>query len=437
MSLSQRGTSAVSQPLRADLEVFFEATDNLYDAQDNPNGKFTLCIAENGLCWPEIEEKLRDVATQSIPEWVRSYTNITGAPELKEAAAGFLGKFLAGGRELDPEKIACAAGAAAVIEMSALLLGDPGDVVVIPGPAYMAYTPDLGNIAGLERYDLHPLAASSSAGTGGRGPKTRYDLTTEDLEKALLELGDRFRVLLLTQPNNPTGQVFSEHQLRTISDWCDAHEIHLVVNEIYALSILDQTHADVAEDYPQPVPFVSVLGLLEDKKSDYLHWWYAISKDFGLSGLRLGLAYSHNEDYRKAWGNYGAGSMVSNHTQWLMANLFADHEWLKSYVATNKKRITESYATVIRTLKKNDVPYAAAAGSLFVWIDLSRFLTADTEHAELALWQGIYDETGVLLTSPLGMGGAVRGWFRMVYSCVDLAGLSVAIKRLDSWIKNQ
>lgn len=433
MSLSTRGTAA-SQPLRADLDLFFAAVDNRYDATDNPDGVFTLCIAENGLCWPEMQAKLREIAAGPIPEWVPSYTSITGSPELKAAAAGFMTEFLSGVFH-DPERVAAAAGAAAVIEMTALLLGDPGDVVVIPGPAYMAYTPDIGNIAGLERYDLHPLAPPTSPRTGGPAPiSTRYALTTADLDRTLGKLGDRFRMLLLTQPNNPTGQVYSPTQLRDFSDWCDARKIHLAVNEIYALSVFDRQHPALKDDYDGQASFTSVLPLLEEKKSPYLHWWYAVSKDFGLSGLRLGLAYSYNEDYLDAWGNYGSGAMASNHTQWMLATVLGDHDWVRRYAATNRERLTTAYVSVVRMLRRHGIPYAAATGSLFVWLHLGRYLSANTEAAEVALWREIYEQTGILLTSPLGMGGRQRGWLRLVYSCVDEAALHAAMQRLSGWL---
>jgi len=434
MKLSQRGQAAINQPLRADLELFYEAMENLYHPEENPEGGFTLCIAENSLNWEEMEAKLREIAAKPIPEWVASYTAILGAPTLREAAAGFLKRFLAG-IDLDPEKVAVAAGAAAVIEMTCLLLGDPGDVVVIPGPAYMAYTPDIGNKAGLERYDLFHLAPSTSPASRAPAPlNTTYELTTADLDRAYAELGDRFRILLLTQPNNPTGQVFTEEQINTFFDWCEAREIHLVVNEIYALSLIDQDHEDLIDDYGERTPFTSILRFLEYKKSPYLHWWYAISKDFGLSGLRLGMAYSHNEDLLKAWGNYGAPSMASNHTQWLMQELFSDHDWVQQFVAQNTQRMTKSYARVIRTLRAQKVPYAPAAGSLFVWCNLAHLLPELTEEAELELWQKVYDETGILLTSPLGMGSQERGWFRLVYSCVSHAELEVAMGRLERFL---
>lgn len=435
MNLSQRGQAAISQPLRADLELFYEAMENRYHATDNPDGSFTLCIAENLLNWEEMEARLREIATGPVPEWVASYTAILGAPTLREAAAEFLKRFLAG-VDLDPEKIAVAAGAAAVIEMTCLLLGNPGDVVVIPGPAYMAYTPDIGNKAGLERYDLFHLAPSTSSASGAPAPlNTTYELTTADLDRAYEELGDKFRMLLLTQPNNPTGQVFTETQIDAFFTWCEARKIHLVVNEIYALSLIDQDHDDLIDDYGGHTSFTSVLRFLEEKKSPYLHWWYAVSKDFGLSGLRLGMAYSHNEDLLKAWANYGAPSMASNHTQWLLQELFSDHDWVQQFVSKNTQRMTKSYAAVARTLRAHKVMYAPSAGSLFVWCNLAHLLPELTEEAELKLWQNVYDETGILLTSPVGMGSQERGWFRLVYSCVSYEELEVAMERLGRFLK--
>ncbi len=434
MTLSHRGNAAATQPLRADLDAFYEAMEDLYHAQDNANGKFTLTIAENALCWPELRDKIRALqAEHEPPDWVPSYTAILGAPELRAAAADFLKRHLAG-TDLDPERLGVAAGAAAIIEMTALLLGDPGDVAVIPGPAYMAYTPDIGAKAGLERYDLHHEPTENTPKSRFHVP-TYFQHTTADLDRAYAALGNRFRMLILTQPNNPSGQVFTESQLLSFADWCDARKIHLVVNEIYALSLINQDHPDLVDDYGERRWFTSVLRLLETRKSPYLHWWYSFSKDFGISGFRLGMIYSHNEQLLKAWGNMGAPSMASNHSQWLIQRMLEDQDWVRQYITMNAQRLTESYALVIRTLRAHNIAYAPAAGSLFVWFDLSRYLTASTAKAEMELWQRVYDETGILLTSPVGQGSPDQGWYRMVFSCVSYADLEVAMERLSVFLK--
>ena len=428
MSLSRRGAAAQDQPLRADLDAFFEALDDRYAAADNPRGKFTLTIAENALCWPELDARFRAVQrAEPTPEWVPGYTDILGAPELRQAVCGMLHRHL-GVPALDPERMVVAAGAAAVIEMSALLLADAGDVAVIPGPAYMAYTPDIGNKAGVARYDLHPAA------TPAVPFPVQFAHTVADLDRARAELGDRFRMLILTQPNNPSGQIFSAAQLRDFAAWCVRHRVHMIVNEIYAFSRLDRHHPDLADDYAGAPDFVSFLPLVEEHASPYLHWWYSLSKDFGVSGFRLGMLYSRNADLLKAWGNIGSTSMSSNHSQWLAQRLLEDDAWLTDYFAINRRRLTASYALVVRTLRRHGVAYAPAAGSLFVWFDLGHLLGAPTDEGEMALWQRVYDETGILLTSPVGQGSPRRGWYRMVYSCVPLTELTVAMQRLSDFL---
>jgi aspartate/methionine/tyrosine aminotransferase len=430
-SLSRRGRQAAGQPLRADFDLFAEAMENHYHPDDNPEGCLPLCIAENLLNWTEMEAKLRGIATETkTPDWVASYTSILGAPDFREAVAGFVGKHIAK-CDLAAERFAVSAGATATIEMTAFLLGDPDDVAVIPAPAYAVYTGDIGNRAGMKRYDFYPTQADHAA------PSTAAQLSLEDLERAHAELGDRFRMLILTTPNNPTGQIYGQEQLREIADWCIDQEIHLLVNEIYALSLVDQSAPEITDDYVDVPAYSSILPLFVEKDSPYLHWWYSFSKDFGISGLRVGLIYSHNTALLQAWGNSGAPSITSNYTQWLLTELLNDHDWVANFQAKNRQRLTQAYSTVIATLKQHGIAYAPAAGSLFVWFDCSRFLSEDSEEAEQALWQSIFRDTGLLLTAPDGMAAPQRGWFRMVYSGISQDYLEVAMQRLGKWFESQ
>ena len=425
MSLSKRGTAAASTPLRADFALFEAAMENPYHPRDNPSGAIPLCIAENLLSWDQLDAKLRHIAaTQPTPEWVASYTSTLGAPPFRETLAAFLSEYL-GGDALNPETLAIAAGATATIEMTALLLGDPGDVVVIPAPAYSVYSADIGNKAGMERYDLRVGHLPDQPGV--------YDLPVTSLDRVYVELGNRFRMLILTQPNNPTGQVYLPEQLYAILNWCEEHRVHLVVNEIYALSLIDQDHPDLRADYPAKQHFSSCLGLLEERRSDYFHWWWSFSKDFGISGLRVGVLYTKNQDLTAAWANYGAPSISSNYVQWLLSEVLTDRKWTRKFL--RQKSLTESYATVIRTLRKLSIPYVPAVGSLFVWFDLSEFLTAATEEAAVELWTDLFEQSGLLLTGPTGMG-AEPGWFRLVYSGVDQPTLAVAMDRFYHYFRS-
>jgi aspartate/methionine/tyrosine aminotransferase len=265
-------------------------------------------------------------------------------------------------------------------------------------------------------------------------------LEIHHLEKTLEELeaqGKRFRLLVLTSPDNPTGGIYPTKKLETIADWCIRHQIHLVVNEIYGLSLIHTDHPDLKSDYQTDIPFSSFAQIIQARRSDYLHLWYAMSKDLGASGFRVGVVYSLNQDFLEAFNNLNAPHMVSNYTQWLFQKALGDHEFMDHYIQYNQQALTESYLIVIKALRKLDIPYVPARGSLFVWLDLAAFLSEQSQQAENELWLDIYKKTGVLLTPGEGFGHSKKGQFRLVYSCVSKNDLAEAMKRIEDYIKHE
>jgi aspartate/methionine/tyrosine aminotransferase len=430
-SLSQRGQTAQHTQLRIDFEVFFEAMENLYHPVDNPDGAIPLNIAENRLSWHLLRDKMQHISCeQNIPDWVPSYTSALGAPEFREAMAGFMSRFLTH-CPIDPEQLGMSAGATATVEVTSWILANRGDVAVFPAPCYPVYKQDIGNKGGIERYDLvthHELSEIQQ----------KPALEIAHLEKALEDIqaqGKRFRLLVLTSPDNPTGGIFPQEKLSIIADWCVEHEIHLVVNEIYGLSLINTQHPELASDYSEDIHFRSFAQIMQEKKSDYLHLWYAMSKDLGASGFRVGVVHSHNTAFLEAFNNLNAPHMVSNHTQWLFQLSLGDHDFMEKYIRHNQEALTESYLVVIRYLRKLSVPYVPARGSLFVWLDLSEFLKTQSQEAENAFWMDLYEKTGVLLTPGEGFGHSKRGQFRLVYSCVSKDEIQEAMKRLEKYLK--
>jgi 1-aminocyclopropane-1-carboxylate synthase len=317
--------------------------------------------------------------------------------------------------------------------MTSFILADPGDVAVIPAPCYPVYGQDIGAFAGVERYDLvthHELAEIA------QGPA----LDLAHLEGARADIqaaGKRLRMLILTTPDNPTGGIYREERLAEIAEWCVEGEVHLIVNEIYGLSLIDTDHPLIRSDYAEEVAFSSFARLMAEERSEYLHLWYAVSKDLGISGFRVGVVHSHNEAFLEAYENLNLSHSSSNHTQWILQRLLADTEFMTRYVKENQARLTESYARVVAALRRLGIPYVPSRGSLFVWIDLSEFLDDDSEAGELALWQELYREAGVLLTPGVGFGHSKRGLFRVVYPSVPLDALEVAMERLEAFVRRR
>lgn len=423
----------INQPARVDLDLYFEATQNTYHVQDNPQGAFPVNVAEHKLCWSMLAQKMQKITSeQTIPEWVAGYENPMGADSFRAALAAYMGEFLMG-VPIDPETLGASAGLSSVIELTALSLANPGDTAVIPAPAYPVYTGDIGAVAGVQRYDLprHKDLLSMTV---------ELETTIAQLEdaKRMIEArGSRFRMLILTTPDNPTGGIYSATQLAQIADWCESQKIHMIVSEIYGLSVMDTTHPDIAEDYEEQVPFQSFGKIMARRKSLFLHLWYAFSKDLGISGFRMGFVHSYNEDFLRAYSNSNLTRMVSNYAQWVLQEVLSDRAFMAEYLKQSKALLTEAYVIVVKALRELGIGYYPSRGSLFIWMDLSGLLSAKTDEAQRALWLDIYESTGILLTPADGFGHREKGWYRMVISYLSLEDQEVAMQKLKVYINSK
>jgi len=399
-TLSLRGQKAAVTPLRIDFDLFFEATYNAYHPVDNPDGAFPLNTAENKLSWPILKEKLESIAREkSIPDWVPNYTSYLGHQSFRESAVRFVSKHIAG-CAVAPQHLGLSSGATGIIELSTWILAEPGEVAVFPAPCYPVYRQDIGIKADIERYDL--LTHNSLKEIFHEPALTIAHLKKgkRDIEKQ----GKKFKILVITNPDNPTGGLYSIERLQEIAAWCIQEHIHLIVNEIYGLSLINTNHSDIQADYPQQRSFRSFLGVMQKLKSPYLHWWYALSKDFGISGFRVGMVCSFNLLFLQAFENINAPHLISNHTQWLIKEMLEDDAFIDHYIGLNQKNMTDSYALVIQYLKKLKIPYVPSRGSLFIWIDLSEFMDTPIQDGEMEFWKTLYQQTGVLLTPGVGFG---------------------------------
>ena len=430
LSLSARGHHLATTPSRIDHALFMEAKQNLYDPEDNPSGSFPLNVAENQVMAPVIKAKLMTLLKNNeMSDWVMGYTHYLGHPEVRMMIARFMEQHLCD-CTIHPDTLGLSAGATAIVEVTAFLLANPGDVVVIPAPGYPMYTNDFGIKAGISRYDLqtHDNLQEIS---------TKAPVTTDLLERtwAILKAEGRcFKILLISSPDNPTGCRYEEDQLRALARWCIEHQVHMIVNEIYGLSLIDTTPIDHPSSAHGQDEYVSFAKIMEEFASDYLHLWYAFSKDFGMSGLRCGVVHSLNKGFIAGLENINVPHMVSNMSQWMIKEMLSDDEFIKNYIEQNKKQITRSYQWVVAALKLLDVPFIPSRGGIFVWIDLSSYLDADSDEAETALWMNIYKQTGVLLTPGLEFKHSKKGLFRMVYTAVSFDHLKVAVERLSAYL---
>ena len=141
-------------------------------------------------------------------------------------------------------------------------------------------------------------------------------------------------VLLLTNPDNPTGRIMAEEDLVGVVEWARSRGLYLVVNEIYALSV----HGD--RGFP---PGGSLIG---DVGMD-VHEVWGFSEDFAMSGLRCGVLTSKNDDLLAAVGELAYRSVVSGDTQ----HLLAGEAWVTTYLVELRARLKHSYEVTTTALE--------------------------------------------------------------------------------------
>ncbi|MBT8491821.1 MAG: aminotransferase class I/II-fold pyridoxal phosphate-dependent enzyme, partial [Deltaproteobacteria bacterium] len=248
------------------LVEHFQRMDSPYHPRDRPDGYIPMCIAENGLMWDLLEPKAR--APRKVPASAFGYDHMIGSLELREQLADFAARnFL--GRRFGPEQIVALAGAGSVLEMLFYVIADQGDAVLVPTPSYAGFWMDLETRDQLRIVPVHTEARDG------------FRLTTAALDAAVAGSERPVRALLFTSPDNPLGTVYSADQIAEIAAWAESHGLHLVLDEVYALSVFGNQ------------PFTSVASV-RPSLGELIHIVWAFSKDMAASGLRCGVLFSEN-----------------------------------------------------------------------------------------------------------------------------------------------
>ncbi len=165
--------------------------------------------------------ELKAAACRAIEADINQYAVTWGARNLREAVADHAAWHL--GLEVDPEtEITVTCGSTEAMLVALLSVINPGDEVILSQPFYENYWPDCVLAGAVPRFV--PL----------RPPAWRFD--PDDLAAAF---NDRTKAIILCNPNNPTGTVFTRDDLEQIAVLCRKWDVLAITDEIYEHIIHD------------------------------------------------------------------------------------------------------------------------------------------------------------------------------------------------------
>ena len=169
-----------------------------------------------------------EAARQAISDGVNQYPPGRGTPVLLEAIARHQQRFY--GLTVDPgTEVLVTAGATEALAATLLALLEPGDEVVTFEPFYDAY----GGLIAL-------------AGGVHRTVRLHSPDFQPDLDELAAVVTDRTRVILINNPHNPTGTVFTRETLELVVALAHKHDALIVTDEVYEHLTFGVTHLPVA-----------------------------------------------------------------------------------------------------------------------------------------------------------------------------------------------
>ncbi len=209
-------------------------------------------------------ENIKEAAVRAINDNFTKYTPYEGIYELRRAVADEL---RSEGLEYAPEDIVISNGSKHALKNAFSAIIDPGDEVIVPAPYWNSYIDIINMVYGI------PVVVQTRK-------QNLFKVTVEELERAYTP---KTKALIINSPNNPTGMVYSEKELRQIADFAVEKDIYVISDEIYKRLI-----------YSRHLKHTSIASLGEEIKKRTIVV-DGFSKSFSMTGWRVGYTASERE----------------------------------------------------------------------------------------------------------------------------------------------
>ncbi len=292
-------------------------------------------------------DRLAEVAHQGPHQ----YPITMGAPNFRAALARKCGRFM--GRELDPDaNIVVTIGSTEAMVDTIFALTNPGDKIAMFAPYFENYRAQ-AIMAGCEPVFI-PLVPPA------------FDFDPNVLEDAFKQ---GIKAILICNPSNPSGKVFTRDELSIIAGLCVKYDVYAIMDEVYE-HIVYEGHKHV---YMNSLP-----GMWERTVS-----CSSLSKTYSITGWRLGYAIAPKElmDRVKQFHDFNAVGAASPLMEAAVVGLDMPdsyYEEFGAHYAHMKKLFTDG-------LTRIGIPYTDPQGAYFVLADISPYLKpgqSDVEFCE-------------------------------------------------------
>lgn len=357
-------------------------------------GVLRLTLGEPDFTTPD---HVKEAAKRAIDQNQSYYTGMSGLLTLRQAASDFVKEKY----QLDyaPEnEILVTIGATEALSATLTAILEEGDKVLLPAPAYPGYEP-IVNLVGAEIVEIDTT-------------ENNFVLTSEMLEKAILEQGDKLKAVILNYPANPTGITYSREQLEALVAVLRKYEIFVVCDEVYSeLTYTGEAH-------------VSLGTMLRDQAIII----NGLSKSHAMTGWRLGLIF--------APAAFTAQLIKSHQYLVTAANTMAQHAAVEALTAGKndaepmKKEYIQRRDYIIEKMTALGFEIIKPDGAFYIFAKIP----ADYNQDSFAFLKDFAQKKAVAFIPGAAFGRYGEGYVRLSYAA-SMETIKEAMKRLEEYMR--
>ncbi len=338
---------------------------------------------------------IRDEGIYSLEKGRTFYTSNAGLKDLKIEICNYLKRKQGLEYDYNKETLVTVGGSEAIdIGLRAML--NPGEEVLIPQPSYVSYEPCTVLAGGVPR--IINLKAENE-----------FRLTKQELLDAIT---DKTKILILPFPNNPTGAILEEKDLKEIAEVCVEKDIFVLSDEIYSELTYKEKHVSIAQMPGMKERTVLINGF---------------SKAFAMTGWRLGYACGPKEIIEQMIKIHQFAIMCAPTT-----SQYAAVEALRNG-DEDVKEMREAYNQrrryLVHKFREMGLECFEPFGAFYIFPSIQEFGITSDEFATRFL-----QEEKVAVVPGTAFGDCGEGFLRISYA-YSLDNLKIAIERLERFIK--
>ncbi|NYS48600.1 pyridoxal phosphate-dependent aminotransferase [Streptococcus danieliae] len=327
------------------------------------------------------------------------YTASSGLPALKEAVQDYMVDYY--GYEIQASQILVTTGAKLALAAFFLAVLNPGDQVLIPTPYWVSYVEQV------------KLAQGEPVFVEGAEAKN-FKINADQLEELW---NPRVKVLLLNNPSNPTGNLYTREELEALAAWAIDRNVLVLADDIYGHLVYNQAE------------FVSISSLSPEIRNQTVVIT-GVSKTYAMTGWRIGFAIGPQEIIQ-AMAQL-TSQLTSNPTT--VAQYAAIAALKNGHKAAEKMRLAfeERLNTIYPLL--NQVPGFRAdkpQGAFYLFPNVEEAMKRKGFTEVAAFTNDILEQVGLALVAGDAFGSPHH--VRMSYA-TDLDTLKEAILRLENYM---